>query len=71
MEAIKEMQTGGIVEVENLEGRTGITDISITNRIQKMKDRFSGIEDMIEENDILVKENDKSKKFLAHTIRKI
>ena len=34
---------------------TGITDASINNRIQEMGERISGIEDMIEEIDSLVK----------------
>lgn len=37
----------------------------LTNRIQKMKERISGIENTIEEMDTLVKENAKSKKFMT------
>jgi hypothetical protein len=34
---------------ENLGMRSGITDVSITNRIQEIKERISGVEDIIEE----------------------
>ena len=50
MEAIKKTQTGGILEMENLGKRTGTTDMTITSRIQKMEERISGIEDMIQKN---------------------
>ena len=52
---------------------TGTTNNSITNIIQEMKKTISAIEDTIEENEILVKENVKSKKkkkFLYKTSRK-
>jgi hypothetical protein len=42
--------------------RTGTTDASITNRIQKMEERISGIENTTEEIDTSIKENVKSKK---------
>lgn len=50
MEAIKKTQTEAILEIENLRKTTGTTNISITNRIQEMEERVSGVEDMIEEN---------------------
>jgi hypothetical protein len=50
MEAIKRTQTGAILEMENLGKRTGTTDMTITSRIQKMEERISGIEDMIQKN---------------------
>jgi predicted nucleic acid-binding Zn-ribbon protein len=45
VEAIKKTQSEGILEMENL----GTTELSITNRIQEMEERISGIEDAIEE----------------------
>jgi hypothetical protein len=69
--AIKKTQTGGILGMENLGKRTGTTDTSITNRIQEMEDRISGVEDRTEEIDTSVKENVKSKKFLAQTTQEI
>ena len=43
--------------MENLEKRLVITDVSITNRIQKIEERISGIEDTMEDIDTSVKEN--------------
>ena len=40
-------------------------DVNITNRIQEMKDRISGVEDKVEEIDSLAKDNVKSNKFLT------
>ena len=55
----------------NLEKRTWTTDTSISNRIEEMEKRVSGIEDTIEEIDTLAKENAKAKKFLTqNTLRK-
>jgi hypothetical protein len=36
--------------MENLGKRTGTAEVSITNRIQEMEERISGIEDTIEKN---------------------
>jgi hypothetical protein len=36
--------------MENLGKKTKNTDISITNRIQEMEERTSGVEDKIEKN---------------------
>lgn len=55
IEAIKKTQTEGIEEMENLRKRTGITNVSMTNRVEEMEERISGIGDMIEEIDALVK----------------
>jgi len=59
-----------ILDMENLEKRTGTTDTSITNIIKKMEERISIIEDAIGEIDTLVKENVKSKMFLTGNIQK-
>jgi hypothetical protein len=37
------------LEMENLGKQTGITDVSITNRIQEIEEGISGVEDTIEE----------------------
>ena len=68
IEAIKKTQTKGMLEIENLSKRTETTNASITNKLQEMKERLSGVEDMIEEIDSSVKENVKSNKFLAQNI---
>jgi uncharacterized coiled-coil protein SlyX len=61
VEPIKKIQMQASLEMENLGKRSGITDVSITNKIQEMEDRISGIEDTIEEIDTTVKENSKCK----------
>ena len=47
IEAIKKTQVEATLEMENLGKRTGTTDASITNRIQEMEERISGVEDSI------------------------
>lgn len=64
IEARKKIQTEEILKMENLRKRTVTTGASITNRIQKMKERTSGVEDTTEEIDTSVKENAKAKTFL-------
>ena len=71
IEAKKKTQTEGILEMENLGKRTGFTNTSITNRIQEMEERISGIEDTLEDSDTSVKENVKYKKFLTQNNQKI
>ena len=57
--------------MENLEKRLGITDASITNGIQEMEEKISGVKDMLEETDTTVKENSKHKKLLTQSIQEI
>jgi uncharacterized coiled-coil protein SlyX len=45
------------LKMENLGTRSGITNVSITNRIQEIEERISGVEDTVEEIDTTVKEN--------------
>ena len=47
--------------MENLGKLSGAKHPSITNRIQKMEDKISGVEDTIEEIDSLVKKKKKTK----------
>jgi uncharacterized coiled-coil protein SlyX len=56
------------MEIENLRKRSGVIDTSITNRIQEMEERMSGVEDTIENIDTTVKENAKCKKLLTQNI---
>lgn len=58
--AIKETQTGGIVEMKNLGKRRITTVTTITNRIQKTEKRILGIEDTLEKIDTSFKANVKS-----------
>jgi hypothetical protein len=55
----------------NLGKRSSMTDVSITNRIQEIEERISGVEDSLEEIDTTAKENSKHKKLLAQTIQEI
>jgi methyl-accepting chemotaxis protein len=64
VETIKKTQKEANLEMENLEKRSGITDVSITNRIQEIKERILGIEDMVEELDTTIKENSKHKNLI-------
>jgi methyl-accepting chemotaxis protein len=59
------------LEMENLGKRSGITDISLTNRIQEIKERISGVKDIIEEIDTTLKENSKHKKLITQSMQEI
>jgi hypothetical protein len=48
------------LEMENLGKRSGITDVSITNKLQEIEERISGVEDKVEEIDTNVKEKFKT-----------
>jgi translation initiation factor 2B subunit (eIF-2B alpha/beta/delta family) len=71
IEETKKTQTEEILGIENIGKRTETTMVSITNRIQWMEKRISGLEDTVEEIDISVKENAKSKRFLIQNIQEI
>jgi hypothetical protein len=55
----KKSQREITLELENLGKRSGVIDVSITNRIQEIEERNSGAEDSIENIDTTVKENSK------------
>jgi uncharacterized coiled-coil protein SlyX len=69
IETIKKSQRETTLEIENLGKRSGVIDLNITNRIQKLEERISGIEDTIENIDITVKENAKCKKLIIQNIQ--
>ena len=71
LEKLKKSQMEEIVERKNLGKKAGTTEASITNRLQEMEERISGVEDTMEEIDVSVKENVKSKKFLTQTVQEI
>jgi uncharacterized coiled-coil protein SlyX len=71
LETIKKTQMDAKLEMGTLGKRSGITDVSITNRIQEIEERISGVEDTIEEIDTAVKENSKHKKLLTQIIQEI
>jgi predicted nucleic acid-binding Zn-ribbon protein len=70
-ERIKRTQMEATMEMENLGKRSGITEVSISNRIKETEDRLSGVEDTIEDIDTTVKENSKQKKLLMQNIQEI
>ena len=61
IETIKKSQIETTLELENLGKRSGVIHASITNRLQEIEERISGVEDTIENTDTKVKENAKSK----------
>jgi hypothetical protein len=65
---IRKTQMKANLEMENLRKRSGITDVSTTNRIQEREERISGVKDTVEEIDTIVKENSKHKKLLTQSI---
>ena len=71
IETIKKSQRETSLEIENLGKRSGVIDVSTTNRIQETENRISSAEDIIENIDKTVKENAKIKKFLIQNIQEI
>jgi uncharacterized coiled-coil protein SlyX len=71
VEIIKKSQRETNLEIQNLGKRSGVIDVSITNRIQEIEERISGAEDTIKTTDTTVKENAKSKKLLTQNIQEI
>ena len=58
VETIKKSQRETTLEIENLRKRSGVIDVSITNRIQEIEEKISSAEDFIENMDITMKENE-------------
>ena len=71
IETIKKPQRYTTLEIENLGKRSGVTDASITNRVQETEERISGVEDTIENIDPIIKENAKCKKLLNQNDQEI
>ena len=63
IETIKKSEKETTLKIENIGERSGVIDSSITNRIQEIEERISGVEDTIENIDTIVKENAKSSKL--------
>jgi prefoldin subunit 5 len=68
IETIKKSQRETTLELENLGKRSGVIDASITNRIQEIEERISGVEHTTENIDTTVKENAKCKTLLTQNI---
>ena len=71
VETIKKSQRETTLEIEILGKKSGIIDVSISNRIRKMEERISGAEDSIGNMDTTIKENAKCKKILTQNIHEI
>ena len=72
VESIKKIQMEATLEMKNLGKRSGIVDPSITNRIQEIEDRISGIrKNTLEDIDTSVVENSKYKNHLTENIQEI
>ena len=71
MEAIKEAKKKVCSGNEKFRNSNRTTEEIFTNRIQEIKDRISGVDDIREEIDISIKENVKSKTFLTQKIQEI
>jgi predicted hydrocarbon binding protein len=62
IETIKKSQRGRNLEIEILGKKSGTTDASISNIMQKMEERISGTEYSVENMNMTIKENAKCKK---------
>jgi hypothetical protein len=71
IETKKKSQRETTLKLENLGKRSGVIDASITNRIQEIEERISGVENTIENIVTTIKENAKSKKLLTQNIQEI
>ena len=69
IESTKKTQFWVKQKMKNLESQTKTSKVKLTNRVQEMEERISGIEDKIEEMDTSVKQNVKYKKFQAQNIQ--
>jgi hypothetical protein len=71
VETINKTQKDTNLEIEILGKKSGIIDVSISNRIQEMEERNSGEEDSIENIGTTTKENAKCKEILTQNIQEI
>jgi chromosome segregation ATPase len=71
VDTIKKTQSEAMMEIENLEKKSGTIDASISIRIKEMEERISGTEDSIENISTTIKENAKCKKVLTQNIQEI
>ena len=71
VDTIKKTQNEAILEIETVGKKSGTIDASISNRIQVMEERMSGVEDSIENISTTIKENTKCKKILTQNIQEI
>ena len=70
VQTIMKTQIEATLEMKNLGKRSRIRDVSISNRIQEIEERNSGVKDTIEEIDTTVNENSKHENILTQNIQK-
>ena len=61
VETMKKTKRETSLETETLGNKSGTIDVSISNRIQEIKERLSGTEDSTENIGTIIKENAKCK----------
>jgi hypothetical protein len=71
VETIKKTQRKTTLKMEISGKKSGTIDAIISDRIQEMEERISGVEDSIEYVDRTIKENAKCKKILTQNIQEI
>jgi prefoldin subunit 5 len=71
IETIKKSQRETALEIENLGKKSGVIDTSITNRIQEIEERISGVEDTIENIGTILKEKATGKRLLIQNMQEI
>jgi DNA anti-recombination protein RmuC len=71
VEIMKKTQRETTLEIETPGKKSETMDVSISNRIQEIEERLSGIENPIENMDTTIKENVKCKKILTQNIQEI
>ena len=69
VQTIMKTQIEATLEMKNLGKRSRIRDVSISNRIQEIEERNSGVKDTIEEIDTTVNENSKHENILTQNIQ--
>jgi prefoldin subunit 5 len=71
VETMKKTQMETTLEIEMLGKKSGTIDMSISNRIQEMEERISGVEDSIGNIYTTIKESAKCKKKLTQNFQEI
>jgi hypothetical protein len=71
VETIKKTQSETTLEIETLGKKSGIIDVSISNRMQEMEERISGAEDSIQSMGTTIKKNANCKKIQTQNIQEI
>jgi Fe2+ transport system protein B len=71
VETIKKTQRETTLETETLGKKSGTIVVSISNRMQEVKERISGAEDSIENMDTTINKNAKCKEILTQNIQEI